>query len=431
MPLFSVAQRSDIYITGNNAASSVYSVNSEWEQTSVEEHSSIQTPIQSGVVSKSSTSVENPMERNIDEYNRRYSNNTSTSSISEITYSDNNAVWVDTVYIEKSNDIAYAEGYSDASQDYEYALRMIRFRSPRLSFHISSPFYWDVVYGSSFYSLYDYYWDMDWYLDPFGYNWYPNSYYIGSPFLYSRIWYNTWYGPWYNSWYNPIYVGIPVYFTRGESAFVPNRSVNTGWSRNLAGSSRGIRDSFSGVSRNDRDLSSSRPSSTRSIQTDSRAASSRTITDMRPTDRTDRTTNSSGANTVSSVRVVSPGASSRSNVATNSTSRIIETEVSTVRSVQSGTTYTRPSSTSSRVVTTPSESRSIINRDNSSGSAVQTRTNTGTSSSSSRIVTPSASSSSSSRVATPSASSSSSSRVVTPSASSSSSSRGSASSSRR
>ena len=439
-PLFSLAQRSDIYITGDKVTGNDYmnqsatSISSSWEQTSAAEESySIQSPVQSS------------MKRDIDEYNRRYS---SSNQASEIAYSDdiyqNSAVWVDTVYILENDAEAYAEGYSDASMDYEYALRMIRFRSPRLSSYISSPFYWDVVYGSSAYALNDYYWDLNWYLDPWGYNRYSNNYYIGSPYMYSGIWYDPWYNPWYSSWYNPWYgpvsTGVPVYATRGQSAFVPNRSVNSGWSRNLAGSQRSTRDSFSGVSRTDRDLSSVRSNSTRSLDIDNRTVSSRTVTETRTSSRIDGSSRSSGINTGSSVRIASPGASSRSVTVTPSTSRIGELEVNTVRSAQSGTTYNRPSSTSSRLVTTPVESGSDINRGGISNSSSSVRTNIGissSSSSSSRVSTPatsSSSSSSSSRVSTPATSSSSrssSSRVSTPATSSSSSSRGAASSSRR
>ena len=115
-PLFSLAQRSDIYITGDKVTGNDYmnqsatSISSSWEQTSAAEESySIQSPVQSS------------MKRDIDEYNRRYS---SSNQASEIAYSDdisqNSAVWVDTVYILENDAEAYAEGYSDASMDYEY-----------------------------------------------------------------------------------------------------------------------------------------------------------------------------------------------------------------------------------------------------------------------------------------------------------------------
>ena len=58
----------------------------------------------------------------------------------------------DTLYIkEKAQPDLEGEwvtGEFDGSQeDYEYAERIIRFRNPRFAISISSPLYWDVVYG--------------------------------------------------------------------------------------------------------------------------------------------------------------------------------------------------------------------------------------------------------------------------------------------
>ena len=42
----------------------------------------------------------------------------------------------------------WVNGEFEGSQDdYEYATRIIRFRNPRYAISISSPLYWDVVYG--------------------------------------------------------------------------------------------------------------------------------------------------------------------------------------------------------------------------------------------------------------------------------------------
>ena len=79
--------------------------------------------------------------RDVDEYNRRYDAR------------DNEFVMDnDTLYIkEKSNpdlDGEWVTGEFDGTQeDYEYAERIIRFRNPRFAISISSPLYWDVVYG--------------------------------------------------------------------------------------------------------------------------------------------------------------------------------------------------------------------------------------------------------------------------------------------
>ena len=56
----------------------------------------------------------------------------------------------DTLYIEEK---PYGErgewvnGFEGSQDDYEYAMRIIRFRSPRYAIPVSSPLYWDVVYG--------------------------------------------------------------------------------------------------------------------------------------------------------------------------------------------------------------------------------------------------------------------------------------------
>ena len=77
--------------------------------------------------------------RDIDEYNRRYTSRDNTFSMQN-----------DTLYIEEK---PYGErgewvnGFEGSQDDYEYAMRIIRFRSPRYAIPVSSPLYWDVVYG--------------------------------------------------------------------------------------------------------------------------------------------------------------------------------------------------------------------------------------------------------------------------------------------
>lgn len=39
-------------------------------------------------------------------------------------------------------------GFEGTQDDYEYAMRIVRFRSPRYAIPVSSPLYWDVVYGA-------------------------------------------------------------------------------------------------------------------------------------------------------------------------------------------------------------------------------------------------------------------------------------------
>ena len=78
--------------------------------------------------------------RDVDEYNRRYNSK-------EYDFSQNE----DTLYIEEKAvpdpDGEWVNGFDGSEDDYEYAMRIIRFRNPRYAISISSPLYWDVVYG--------------------------------------------------------------------------------------------------------------------------------------------------------------------------------------------------------------------------------------------------------------------------------------------
>ncbi|WP_294629352.1 hypothetical protein [uncultured Bacteroides sp.] len=79
--------------------------------------------------------------RDVDEYNRRY------DALDNEFVMDN-----DTLYIkEKANpdlDGEWVTGeFNGTQEDYEYAERIIRFRNPRFAVSISSPLYWDMVYG--------------------------------------------------------------------------------------------------------------------------------------------------------------------------------------------------------------------------------------------------------------------------------------------
>ena len=43
----------------------------------------------------------------------------------------------------------WVNGFNGSQDDYEYAERIIRFRNPRFAVSISSPLYWDIVYGTN------------------------------------------------------------------------------------------------------------------------------------------------------------------------------------------------------------------------------------------------------------------------------------------
>ena len=135
--------------------------------------------------------------RDVDAYNRRY-------DASDYSFSAQN----DTLYIDAREDDGldgeWVGGSFDGSaDDYEYATRIIRFRNPRYAIPISSPLYFDVVYGLNT-------WDWNVYYDGF--------YAYAFPTFTNRLWwdwrfnsvgwgaYPYWSWSW-SSWYDPWYWG--------------------------------------------------------------------------------------------------------------------------------------------------------------------------------------------------------------------------------
>ena len=137
--------------------------------------------------------------RDVDEYNRRYTSRDNTFSMEN-----------DTLYIEEKpyNERGeWVNGFEGTQDDYEYAMRIVRFRNPRYAIPVSSPLYWDVIYTLPSWEwnvfddgLYAYvfptysnrlWWDWRW-----NYAW-------GSSWSYH--W--GWHSPWWNSWYGPGYWG--------------------------------------------------------------------------------------------------------------------------------------------------------------------------------------------------------------------------------
>ncbi len=151
--------------------------------------------------------------RNVDEYNRRYDSR------------DNNfSTYNDTLYIEEKpldERGEWVNGFDGTQDDYEYAMRIVKFRNPRYAIPVSSPLYWDVVYGLNS-------WDWNVYDDGFyAYafptfsnrlwsDWRWNRPYGGGwGFGWSSSWYSGWYGPswgfgWggsWGGWYDPFWGG--------------------------------------------------------------------------------------------------------------------------------------------------------------------------------------------------------------------------------
>lgn len=121
--------------------------------------------------------------RTDDEYNRRYSGYAGSWQTGSIDSLSADSLDAEMEYVDSS------QGYDidDPECDYAYSRRILRFHSPRFGFAISSPYYWDLVYG---WGVYDYLYDpyYDYYYDPFYWSW-------GWGFGWSYRPWNAWYGP--------------------------------------------------------------------------------------------------------------------------------------------------------------------------------------------------------------------------------------------
>lgn len=136
--------------------------------------------------------------RDVDEYNRRFDSK-------KYEFTENQ----DTLYIDEKRDSdldgEWVNGFDGSEEDYEYATRIIRFRNPRYAISISSPYYWDVVYGLNP-------WDWNVYTDGFyayafptfsnrfWWDWHYNAYGWGS-YPYWGGWYGFGYGHYWGGWY--------------------------------------------------------------------------------------------------------------------------------------------------------------------------------------------------------------------------------------
>lgn len=139
--------------------------------------------------------------RDVDEYNRRYTSRENNFSMEN-----------DTLYIEEKplNERGeWVNGFEGSQNDYEYAMRIVRFRNPRYAIPVSSPLYWDVVYGaypSWDWNVYDdglYAYVFPTYTNRLWWDWRFNYPYGGG---WGMSW--GWSSPWYyNSWYGPGYWG--------------------------------------------------------------------------------------------------------------------------------------------------------------------------------------------------------------------------------
>lgn len=138
--------------------------------------------------------------RDVDEYNRRYTSRDNTFTMEN-----------DTLYIEEKpyNERGeWVNGFEGSESDYEYAMRIVRFRNPRYAIPVSSPLYWEVVYTlpSWDWNVYDdglYAYAFPTYSNPLWWDWrYSYSWGWSSPWYHNRWYYSSWYGPhWHGSYW--------------------------------------------------------------------------------------------------------------------------------------------------------------------------------------------------------------------------------------
>lgn len=186
LPLGMSAQRNDLYSSKKNSSvgqtvevvSPAATTTTPVASAPVTTTPVVSAPVASAPVQQSVSSTRtDSYEWDEDAYNRRRSYTTDAQTDADIIYVH------DTVYVENT--------VYDDEDDYNYSIRLIRFHGPDLVYHISSPYYWDVVYALDW-GRYNYYWDWDFYLDPWSLHW--HSYY--DPFYYSSWSYGFGYG-WY------------------------------------------------------------------------------------------------------------------------------------------------------------------------------------------------------------------------------------------
>lgn len=418
------------------------------------------------VVESTALSANNAPSRSLemdeDAYNRRGSYLTDQGdAVSEFAMSDEGFVliteegdtmWMntDTLRLTRVEDgDGWVNGFDGSDSDYEYAMRIIRFRNPRYAIPVSSPLYWDVVYGSALWPTWE--WNiyddgMYAYVFPTSSNWYYWDYVMSYPFgwsawgspwyahhgchwghhagwqFYGHVWYDPWFNPYFShyhpGWHHGHHHGYYPNFGMGKPVVdapkaYPNYRTSTGASTR--------RDTQAGVAteRSTATVRTDNGTATRRIDNGSSLNSSARVvngnTGAVRTSGSGRTTNSEVIHRSTGSSSVSRGTSATSGGYTRQ---------STSRSTSgSSSSYNRPSSTRS---TSTSVSRSTT----SSGSS-RTNSYSGSSSSSSRSSSYSSGSSRSSSFSGSSSYSGSSSRSSGGSYGGGSSSRSSSSGSRR
>ena len=155
------AQRNDLYSSGKKSGQASSSSSSQTQV--VTRTPSYSDPVVQQAAPVVTTAPQIIVDRDPDEYNRRYSYGTS-----QIQYEDGSilddvpTVYIhDTIYVmdgsKQRNDGSYAEGYNDAVEDYYLTRRLYRFHHyNRTYFTVFDDLLWDIIYWDRFFD--DRYW---------------------------------------------------------------------------------------------------------------------------------------------------------------------------------------------------------------------------------------------------------------------------------
>ena len=318
--------------------------------------------------------------RDVDEYNRRYTSRDNTFT------SDGETLYIDEKpYGERGE---WVNGFTGSEMDYEYAMRIVRFRNPRYAIPVSSPLYWDVVYGafpSWDWNVYDdgmyayifptytnrLWWDWRWssgFYGP-GCGWYSSWY---SPWHYSHWHSPYWYGGWYAGWYGGWYGGYWGHGWYGHH--YPHYGWGGGWYNAPRYNYNSRKAEFGGPSRNN---------SYRQYTTGSRNNSYRVV-DVR--DNNGRTGGRvvSGSRNSSATSVRSSSSSVRPSTSGTTNRNNSSTYTRPSRLSERGSSYSRPSSTrvntsSSRDYNNSSNRYNYNNSNRNNSSVTTTRSFSGSS----------------------------------------------------
>lgn len=155
--------------------------------------------------------------RDVDEYNRRYTSKDYTFSKEKVESDDesllNSGTAAGTALVATAKPYGergeWVDGFDGTDTDYEYAMRLVRFKNPRYMIPVSSPLYWEVVNGafcSWDWNVYDdglYAYVFPTYTNRLWWDWRFSPGFYGPHFGFSF----GWSSPWYNSWYSPYWHG--------------------------------------------------------------------------------------------------------------------------------------------------------------------------------------------------------------------------------